>query len=94
LGLKNRRERLIRNIQLSKVNTQRLINKNGNETPIILIGNSVGAVLLLLFTFILMKKIRLFPLIFGSLPKNVLMISIMFFHPGLTSLWGDVQIPL
>ncbi len=44
MGLKNRRERLIRNIQLSKVNTQRLINKNGNETPIILIGNSVGAV--------------------------------------------------
>lgn len=30
-------------IQLSRVNTQRLISKKGNQTPIILIGNSVGS---------------------------------------------------
>jgi amino acid adenylation domain-containing protein len=30
-------------IQLSQVNTQRLISKKGNQTPIILIGNSVGS---------------------------------------------------
>ena len=33
-----------RKIQLSKVNTKRLISKKGKKTPIILIGNSVGAV--------------------------------------------------
>ncbi|RLB94441.1 MAG: hypothetical protein DRH26_01240 [Deltaproteobacteria bacterium] len=32
-----------REIQLSQVNTQRLISKKGNQTPIILIGNSVGS---------------------------------------------------
>lgn len=30
-------------IQLSQINTQRLISKKGNRTPIILIGNSVGS---------------------------------------------------
>ena len=32
-----------REIQLSQVNTQRLISNKGNQTPIILIGNSVGS---------------------------------------------------
>jgi len=32
-----------REIQLSQVNTKRLISKKGNQTPIILIGNSVGS---------------------------------------------------